>query len=295
MKDNKAFLADMTLVLVTMAWGLSNLMIDLCLEEMEPMTLNAFRFLGAFILIAAVMFKRLRNVTKETVKASAVLSVLIFAVYAFNTYGLRYTSVSNAGFLIAMSVLFTPIMGIFIKKKMPEKKIVAIALACTVGIGMMTLDSHLRMAFGDILCLLCAMVCGVYLVMNEIFVRRDEIDAFQVGVIELGFAGIWFTISAFILEQPAFPTSGRTWGCLLFLMLFSTGFAFIAQSVAQQYTDASRVGVIYTLEPVFSGLAAFIVLHEVLLPRAYVGELILVVSMIAMELDLGKLFRRKKE
>ena len=294
MKDNKAFLADMTLVLVTMAWGLSNLMIDLCLEEMEPMTLNAFRFLGAFILIAAVMFKRLRNVTKETVKASAVLSVLIFAVYAFNTYGLRYTSVSNAGFLIAMSVLFTPIMGIFIKKKMPEKKIVAIALACTVGIGMMTLDSHLRMAFGDILCLLCAMVCGVYLVMNEIFVRRDEIDAFQVGVIELGFAGIWFTISAFILEQPAFPTSGRTWGCLLFLMLFSTGFAFIAQSVAQQYTDASRVGVIYTLEPVFSGLAAFIVLHEVLLPRAYVGELILVVSMIAMELDLGKLFGKRR-
>ena len=294
-KDNKAFLADMTLVLVTMAWGLSNLMIDLCLEEMEPMTLNTFRFLGAFILIAAVMFKKLRNVTRETVKASAILSVLIFAVYALNTYGLRYTSVSNAGFLIAMSVLFTPIMSIFIKKKMPEKKIIAIALACTVGIGMMTLDSHLKMAFGDILCLLCAMVCGVYLVMNEIFVRRDEIDAFQVGVIELGFAGIWFTISAFILEQPAFPTSGRTWGCLLFLMLFSTGFAFIAQSVAQQYTDASRVGVIYTLEPVFSGLAAFIVLHEVLLPRAYVGELILVVSMIAMELDLGKLFRRKKE
>ena len=292
---NKAFFADMILVLVTMAWGMSNMLIDLCLEELEPMTLNAFRFIGAFILIAAVMFKKLKNVNRETVKASAILSALIFAVYALNTYGLRYTSVSNAGFLIAMSVLFTPIMSIFIKKKLPERKLFYIAAACTVGIGLMTLDSHLRMAFGDVLCLLCAMVCGVYLVMNEIFVKRDEINAFQVGVIELGFAGIWFLISAFALETPTFPTSGKVWGYLLFLMLFSTGFAFIAQSVAQQYTDASRVGVIYTLEPVFSRIAARLVRHELLLPRAYVGEVILVVCMIAMELDLGKIFKRKNE
>ena len=215
------------------------------------------------------MFKKLKNVNRETVKASAILSVLIFAVYALNTYGLRYTSVSNAGFLIAMSVLFTPIMSIFIKKKLPERKLFYIAAACTVGIGLMTLDSHLRMAFGDILCLLCAMVCGIYLVMNEIFVKRDE--------------------------TPTLPASGKVWGYLLFLMLFSTGFAFIAQSVAQQYTDASRVGVIYTLEPVFSRIAARLVLHETLLPRAYVGEVILVVCMIAMELDLGKIFKRKNE
>ena len=139
------------------------------------------------------------------------------------------------------------------------------------------------------------MVCGFYLVFNEIFVKRDEIDAFQAGVLELGFAGIWFAISAFVLETPVLPQSGKIWGCLLFLMLFSTGFAFIAQSVAQQYTDASRVGVIYTLEPVFSRLAARLVLGEMLIPRAYVGEVILVVSMIAMELDLGKLFIRKTD
>ena len=292
---NKALFADLTLVMVTMAWGLSNLLIDLCLEEMEPMTLNAYRFIGAFLLIATVMFKKVKNVNLETVKASAILSVLIFIVYALNTYGVRYTSVSNAGFLIAMSVLFTPIVSIFVKKKMPEKKLIFIALACTVGIGLMTLDSNFRMAFGDILCLLCAMVCGVYLVMNEIFVKRDEINAFQVGVIELGFAGLWFLLSAFALETPVLPQTGKVWGYLLFLMLFSTGFTFIAQSIAQQYTDASRVGVIYTMEPVFSRLAARFVLHEILLPRAYAGELILVVSMIAMELDLKKLFGKKKE
>ena len=285
----------MTLVLVTMSWGMSNILMTFCLEEMGEMTLNAYRFLGAFILIGAVMFKRIRHVNRETIKASLVLSVLIFVVYALNTYGIQYTSVSNAGFLIALSVLFTPIVSIFIKKKMPEKKLFIIALACTVGIGLMTLDSHLRMAFGDILCLLCALVCGFYLVFNEIFVKRDEVDAFQTGVYELGFAGVWFAILAFIMEKPVIPHSPTTWGCLLFLTLFSTGFAFIAQSIAQQYTDASRVGVIYTLEPVFSRIGARLILHEMLIPRAIIGELILIVSMIAMEVDFGKLFRKKNE
>ncbi len=285
----------MTLVLVTMSWGMSNLLMTFCLEELGEMTLNAYRFLGAFILIGAVMFKRIRHVNRETIKASLVLSVLIFVVYALNTYGIQYTSVSNAGFLIALSVLFTPIISIFVKKKMPEKKLFIIALACTVGIGLMTLDSHLRMAFGDILCLLCALMCGFYLVFNEIFVKRDEVDAFQTGVYELGFAGVWFTILAFIMEKPVLPHSPTTWGCLLFLTLFSTGFAFIAQSIAQQYTDASRVGVIYTMEPVFSRIGARLILHEMLIPRAIIGELILIVSMIAMEVDFGKLFGKKKE
>ena len=291
---NKSLIADLTLVMVTMAWGMSNILMTFCLEEMGEMTLNAYRFIGAFVLIGAVMFKKIRNVNRETIKASLVLSVLIFVVYSLNTYGIQYTSVSNAGFLIALSVLFTPIVSIFVNKKLPEKKIFFIAAACTVGIGLMTLDSHLKMAFGDILCLLCALVCGFYLVFNEIFVKREEVDAFQVGVYELGFAGVWFAILAFIMEKPVLPSTPKVWGCLLFLMLFSTGFAFIAQSIAQQYTDASRVGVIYTLEPVFSRIGARLILHEMLIPRAVIGEIILIVSMVAMEVDFGKLFGKKK-
>ena len=292
---NKSLIADLTLVMVTMAWGMSNILMTFCLEEMGEMTLNAYRFIGAFVLIGAVMFKKIRNVNRETIKASLVLSVLIFVVYSLNTYGIQYTSVSNAGFLIALSVLFTPIVSIFVNKKLPEKKIFFIAAACTVGIGLMTLDSHLKMAFGDILCLLCALVCGFYLVFNEIFVKREEVDAFQVGVYELGFAGVWFAILAFIMEKPVLPSTPKVWGCLLFLMLFSTGFAFIAQSIAQQYTDASRVGVIYTLEPVFSRIGARLILHEMLIPRAVIGEIILIVSMVAMEVDFGNLFGKKKE
>ena len=76
---------------------------------------------------------------------------------------------------------------------------------------------------------------------------------------------------AFVCETPRLPGSGPIWGAVAFLAVFCTGLAFIVQTLAQQYTSASHVGVIFTLEPVFAGIVAFLFAGEVLTPRAYVG------------------------
>lgn len=36
--------ADLLLVLATAFWGVSYYLLDLCLTELQPLTLNAFRF-----------------------------------------------------------------------------------------------------------------------------------------------------------------------------------------------------------------------------------------------------------
>ena len=60
--------ADLMLVMVTGFWGISYLLMDLALEEMEPFGLNAFRFLGAFLLAALLLFHRVKIVKKTTMK-----------------------------------------------------------------------------------------------------------------------------------------------------------------------------------------------------------------------------------
>ena len=50
--------ADMMLVLATGFWGISNCLIAICLRDMQPVTLNAFRFLSAFVVLGAVFHKR---------------------------------------------------------------------------------------------------------------------------------------------------------------------------------------------------------------------------------------------
>lgn len=67
---SKQVRADGILILVTLCWGVSYLLMDISLEELDPFTLNAFRFLGAFAIAALVSFKKIRTVNKTTLKYS---------------------------------------------------------------------------------------------------------------------------------------------------------------------------------------------------------------------------------
>lgn len=283
--------ADGMLVLVTLCWGVSYYLMDVSLADLEPFTLNAFRFGGAFLIGLLLAFPKLKNVNRTTIKYSIFVAAALVFVYIGATFGVMYTSLSNSGFLCALTVIFTPILAFFFKKQVPDKKLAIVILMCTVGIGLLTLNEHLRPALGDILCIMCAVAYAVDLLITETAVAKEEVDAFQLGVFQLGFTGLFNLILALIIEEPHLPQSGAVWGAVAFLAVFCTGVAFIVQAIAQQYTSAAHVGVIYTLEPVFSGIVAFFFAGEVLLPRAYVGAVILIASLFVMEID----FKKKKQ
>jgi len=67
----------------------------------------------------------------------------------------------------------------------------------------------------------------------------------------------------------------------------------VIQAVAQQYTSASHVGVIFTLEPVFSGIVAYFFANEKLLPRGYIGAALMLLSLLVMEMDWRALFKKR--
>ena len=84
------------------------------------------------------------------------------------------------------------------------------------------------------------------------------------------------------------------WGAALFLGVFCSGVGFVIQTVQQQYTSASHVGLIFTLEPVFSAIVAYFFAHEVLQLRGYIGAALMMVSLLVMELDWKSLLHRRE-
>jgi drug/metabolite transporter (DMT)-like permease len=204
-----------------------------------------------------------------------------------------YTSLSNAGFLCALTVVITPILTFLIKRERPGKKIIFVLALCLVGIAMMTLNDQLKPALGDLLCILCAFAYAIDLLIADSAVHKESVNAFQVGVYQLGFTGLYMLVLSLILETPVLPSTAGVWISLLFLAIFCTGVAFIAQVVAQQYTSATHVGIIFALEPVFAGVAAFFFASERLLPRAYFGAILLMAGIFIMEIDFPKLLADK--
>ncbi len=293
---NKQFQADMMLILVTLCWGISYYLMDVALSDMDPFTLNAHRFLGAFAVAALLSWKKLLNVNKTTLKYSVLVGVALVFVYIGATFGVKYTTLSNSGFLCALTVIFTPIIGfIFLRQRLSRKMLIAV-LMCFVGIALLTLkdDFSINMANlkGDLLCTMCGVAYAIDLLLTEKAVAHEEVDAFQLGVFQLGVTGVCNLILAFLVETPHFPTEPSIWGAVAFLSIFCTGVAFIVQPIAQQYTSASHTGVIFALEPVFAGIVAFVLVGEVLTAKAYLGAVLMVASIFVMEIDFTGLKRK---
>lgn len=289
--------ADLLLVLVTSFWGVSYFLSDLCLAVMGPLTLNAFRFTVAFLFLFLLLLPKMRHVSRATLKYAVLVGLCLSIAYIGATYGLLYTSISNAGFICAMPVVFTPILGFIFKHQIPDKKLVAALLVCIVGAGLLTLNETFQPAKGDLICLLCAVGYAADLLVTETAVRDPEVNALQLGVYQLGTVAVVMLALAFLFEKPHLPTTPTTWGAALFLAIFCSGIAFAVTTVQQQYTSASHVGLIFTLEPVFSAIVAYFFANERLSAQGYIGAALMMLSLFFMEGDFKGLvakLRRKK-
>ncbi len=283
---NKQLQADVMLIVVTFGWGASYYLMDVSMEELGPLTLNTYRFLLSFVVLGLIFFPKGRGVTKTTLRYSLYIGVAIFFTYIGATYGVRYTSLTNAGFLCSLAVIFTPLINTLLNKKMPDKKFRIVVLLSVVGIGLLTLDGRFAFSWGDLLCIGCALAYAVDTIITEKAVRKEEVNPFQIGLFQLLIAGVLFLFSSLMWETPTLPQTPFVWFSVIFLALFCTGIPFIIQPIAQQYTSSNHVGVIFTLEPVFAGMVAYFLAGEILSPRAYVGAGLLIFSLLLMEVSL---------
>ncbi len=280
---NKQRKADLLLVLVTAFWGMSYFLMDLALTDLQPMNLNLLRFGGSFVLLYLAFYKKMRHISAATLKYALIIGVFLAGCYVFCTYAVMLTSLSNAGFICALPVVTTPIIQYFFTGEKPGRRLAVCLTVCTLGLGLLTLGDGFRPALGDIVCLGAPLCYAFDLIFTDKAVAREDVDPLQLGVLELGVVGVIMLVLTFAIEQPHLPQSPAVWGAVLFLGLLCTGAAFMIQTVQQQYTTASHVGLIFTLEPLFAAIVAYFLANEVLSPRGYVGAALMMGSLILME------------
>ena len=270
--------ADLMIALIAMAWGSSYILMKIGLTGIPPFCLIAFRFGIAFLLTALLFRKQVKQISRRTLSRGAILGCILFSVFGLLMYGLRTTSASTAGFLTSMAVVFVPVLQAIINKK----KIAFITLLCVIvtviGIGLMTISESLHFGYGSLLCIGGAFMYAIQIIATDWFIR--ESDGLQLGILQLGFAGIFGFVSSFLFEKPALPANAAQWGAVLGLAVICSAFGFVMQPIAQKYTTPEHTGLLFSLEPVFSALFAFLFFHEVLLWRNYIGALLVLVGVI---------------
>jgi drug/metabolite transporter (DMT)-like permease len=280
----KQLRSDLLLLMITVFGGASYILTKIGLNSLEPFNLTALRFIIAFCISAIVFYKHLLKMDIKTVKYAFVLAAILFGVFASMTFGLQYTSASNAGFLISLSVVFIPIISAMVLKQKVERKVIIGVCLAIIGIALLTLNIQLKVGVGDLLCILCAFLFAVHIIVTGVYTQ--DVDSITLSVLQLGFVGLFSIVFSMLTETVKLPSTGLSWFAILALSILCTAVGDIVQTTAQQYTSASHAGLILSLEPVFSAIFAFAFLGEILSVKGYIGAAILLSGVLLAELDL---------
>jgi len=279
--------ADIALLLITMFWGLANVISEIAIHEMTSFQLNAIRFTIAFTLSWAFFRKKMKHISKATLKASLVIGLLLTGVYVLAIESLYHTDVTNMGFMLSLHVILVPVINFIFRKIIPEKKLIFCICIATVGLGLLTLGgSAMKIRLGDVMAFLSTTLYAVDMICTDVFVAKEDVDPLQLGILQLGVCAVLFMAYVAITGQTLLVTGVESWACILYLAIFATAAAFIVQPVAQSLTSVSRVGIIFACEPAFTSLSAFFIIRERLPLPAYLGAAMMFVSLIVMNIEL---------
>ncbi len=275
--------ANLSLIFVTALWGVSFYFARLGIEDLGILSLNAYRFLFAFIFLCVFSIRKITKVNFVTLKYSILSGIPVVLAYLSYSYGIVNTSLSNAAFLCCLAVLFTPIFSYFFNNIVPNKKLIFSLVICIPGIALITLNESFVLSNGDLFCILCAALYALTIIIMEKGVNTIDVDPYNLAAFQLGFVGLCYLLLTFIFEGPILPSSSNTIIVVAALAILCTAITTVIQSIAQKYTTATNVGLIFTLEPIFASIASYFLANEVMTANQILGALIIISSIIILE------------
>lgn len=272
MQENHKY--NIYMVIATIFFGMTYVLTKICLNYSTELHIISFRFLIAFVI--SLIF--LHPIKIKEILYSLILSVLLFMVFITMTIGVKYTTATNASFLISLSVIFIPFFSWIFNKEKPKKSIFIVLIIALIGIMLLTLDKNLEFHIGDILCLICSLLFSFHVLITERFVKNN--NPITLGVLQFGGVALLSFLVQYPIEKFTLPKNEKFWISLMILSVFCTALAYIIQTVSQKKLSSTLIGLILSLEPIFSGIFGYFILNEYLSPQQYIGAFLLLISII---------------
>ncbi len=271
--------AELLLAAVILARSTSYVMTKIGLQGMAPFSLLGIRFITAFLFLLPLGWRRLKSASAGTWLRGMLLGTSFFAVMAAEVLGLRTTEASAAAFLENTAIVFVPLLEAVLRRSLPDIPILLSTLVSFSGVALLTLKGgSFSISQGESLCLAAAAFYACTIVLTDRLSRRD--DPLALGILQVGFIGLYGIVMAFLFEVPRMPATASEWGVILGLAVVCSDFGFTLQPLAQSGTTSERAGLFSALGPLGAALSGYVFLNERLGATGALGMGLILLGML---------------
>ena len=270
------FRVDLLLLLVAASWGSTYLVAKELVTPSSVVALLAVRMLLAAVVMAAFIAARRTRVTRDEVRVGAILGALLATVFAFETFGIAHTSATNAGLIISLTMVFTPILeSVVTGRRLPGTFFLA-AMIAVVGVVLLAGNGAFTPpSLGDLLVLAAAVVRAVHVTTMQKLSSGKPMDSLHLTTVQLATCAVLFCATSMFtgdsIAQYVAQLDGAGWALFLYLVLICTVFAFFIQTWAVRRTSPSRVSLLLGTEPIWAAIIGITIAHDSVSFVGYVG------------------------
>ncbi|SDU91871.1 DMT family transporter [Pseudomonas mucidolens] len=274
--------AECVLVLITMIWGGTFILVQHAMTVSGPMFFVGLRFAAAALVVGLLSLRTLRNLTLLELKAGCFIGTAIMFGYGLQTIGLQTILSSQSAFITALYVPFVPLLQWVVLGRRPGLMPSIGIMLAFAGLMLLTGPAGAALNFspGEIATLIGAIAIAAEIILISAY--AGHVDIRRVTLVQLSTA----SLLSFLMVVPmgeALP--GFSW-LLLFTAVglgMSSAVIQLAMNWAQKSVSPTRATLIYAGEPVWAGVIGRIA-GERFPPFAMLGAALIVLAVIVSEI-----------
>ena len=303
---HKKTCGNLMLLVTALIWGTAFVAQSAGMDYLGPFTYNGVRtLLGGVVLLPLIpLFARLKPadqrptgaaaaaVRKNSLIGGACCGVLLCVASSFQQYGISMTTAGKAGFITALYIIIVPLMGVFLKKKIPGVIWLCVVIA-TLGFYLLCVKEGFSVSTGDLLVLCCAVVFSVHIMVVDHFAAK-QVNGVLMSCVQFLVAGSLTMLPAFAFEEISLAALWAARYTILYTGVMSCGVGYTLQILGQRYTDPTTATLIMSLESVFAALSGWLLLNEYLSGKELLGCVLVFLAVLLAQIPLPRLTAREK-
>ncbi|WP_405437291.1 DMT family transporter [Streptomyces avidinii] len=280
-----AWLADLPVLAVAVVWGGSYLAAKGITTTHTVVAVLVLRFALVLPVLVVAGWARLRALNLAQLRGAGLLGLVLGGIFLLETYGVVHTSATNAGLIISLTMIFTPLAEAAVRRQAPSTGFLGAAALSVVGVVLLTQGAGFTApSLGDLLILGAALARTLHVLLMARIEAVQDADSLSLTTVQLGAAVLVFALLAAAPGTGATPWAAAAdfgpaeWAGLAFLSVFCTLFAFFVQMWAVRRTSPSRVSLLLGTEPLWAAVAGIAIGGEEPGAIGYAGALLVLVG-----------------